>query len=861
MVKPHRLTAFLLRLSARQNRRDWAQSFAVIAIGAIAITLFSGFLANASSLQNRIDNMVAQSNVADVYVTTDPRSGYDLKEGEKLANAIPEIKGIESRFYSYCSLASRNALAMIEPAMPQMSRPYELLKTSPEQTDTHYFIVDNFLTESSSAQAAQNDDLLKIGGPAHVSLPLSGFSLDRQMITFLDAFLKPGKKNPLRQESLDLTFTVTGAMKHFESAARGTFNPTNFLVSSSYFRDVLRDTLSESFTPTGIRLIWKQGFQKTLGWGDGDPEGNTANFPLANQYLLRIENHDSAKLIKQKVQDYYAKKPVDNLYYAQTWDETTSLATLKIETDQAWQLTFVFPVVFFAVALLVNLISVRQMILHERMEIGTFKALGVTKGEIHRHYAIKTLNLVGLGTLLGEIIGPFLVPAILGNKYSILYTLPPKTYVFPWGPCLAAAAVFIGVSLLVTYLVSRREIKLKPVESMRPTAPEKKEKKVLRSKDSGFVQISLKMAGRGIRGDIVKTAMVIIGVLGCTALLCCGYGIEDTINYGVDTDPLIVSGADVTLFTIEAVDETNLKTQLNLVDENGQPLVNGYQPFSRKPLNIVSETKTYYTNLQVISDYVLQGGTAVKEHFKYVFPIDQVVMSEKVARALEVGVGDVISFYIDDLEVEAKVYQTLPIFYDNGVFIHAGSPLLAGKVKAFNAAWVDAISPEKAGQVEALARKIPNVAICDSEASWRERVKEAMSSVLVMTNAIKVFAFLLAFVVLYDLGLLNFKEHQREIATMKVLGFKEMEIMFSLLVETLSMCLVGILGGLAIGYPFTKLVLYINQVELVDFLYTVYPVSYAIAFGFTFFLSVAINLLLTLRIRKIMAVESLKSIE
>ena len=104
MVKIRSLRSLLFHSSNRQHRRGWAASLAVISIGAIAITLFSGFLANAASLQNRIDSMISGSNAPEIYLTTDPRDGYDVKEADKLVANVDGIAAAVSNSV-YGSLA------------------------------------------------------------------------------------------------------------------------------------------------------------------------------------------------------------------------------------------------------------------------------------------------------------------------------------------------------------------------------------------------------------------------------------------------------------------------------------------------------------------------------------------------------------------------------------------------------------------------------------------------------------------------------------------------------------------------------------------------------------------------------------
>ena len=130
-----------------------------------------------------------------------------------------------------------------------------------------------------------------------------------------------------------------------------------------------------------------------------------------------------------------------------------------------------------------------------------------------------------------------------------------------------------------------------------------------------------------------------------------------------------------------------------------------------------------------------------------------------------------------------------------------------------------------------------------------------------MTNAVKVFAILLALVVLYNLSLMNFRERSRDIATLKVLGFKRKEIALSLLFETMSLTLIGAIIGVLLGYPFLYLVMGTNTVDLVEYLYFIKPVSFVFAFGLSFLTAFFVNFIFSMKTKKIKMVESLKSVE
>ena len=153
------------------------------------------------------------------------------------------------------------------------------------------------------------------------------------------------------------------------------------------------------------------------------------------------------------------------------------------------------------------------------------------------------------------------------------------------------------------------------------------------------------------------------------------------------------------------------------------------------------------------------------------------------------------------------------------------------------------------------------VATCISLTQTIEKIGYLVSSVKLMTTAIKVFAILLAVVCLINLALLNFKERTREIATMKVLGFSLPEIARSLIYEVLILTVVGSGLGLSIGYPLLYLILSINQNNYVSFLYYIAPQSYIFSVMLAVLTSFAVNTLLSFFINKVPMVESLKSVE
>ena len=209
----------------------------------------------------------------------------------------------------------------------------------------------------------------------------------------------------------------------------------------------------------------------------------------------------------------------------------------------------------------------------------------------------------------------------------------------------------------------------------------------------------------------------------------------------------------------------------------------------------------------------------------------------------------------------ATVAEVFESFTFHGVVLYGDAPFLTS-APAYSGIYLKAASGVSEDQLAAdCSELIPGVSSTQTSEGMNAYVGEIMSSAFQMTGAIKVFAILLAIVVLYNLAPLNFRERTRDIATLKVLGFSRTEIALSLLFETMLLTLVGVAFGMLLGYPFMLGVLMTNQVEIAEFLYYISPLTYFLAFLLTFVVAFVINFVFALRTEKVKMVDSLKSVE
>lgn len=840
MVKRSRLLPLLLKMQLRNIKRNIAQFLAIIVIGAIAVTLFSGLQANADVFQKQIDNAFVNGRIPDLYVTTQK---YDEKDAQEIEDNLPDGYQLDKRLYIPCKIGTHSVYAVIVDSMPSLAKPYEIVKESTSKTDSYFSYLDSAWEKTETASSYQRYEL---DGEFTLSIDTSSFDLGDSASQLDNPNLyKPGGNNILENGNLSLSMKVTGFMNHPENVTKSSYNPAVVILSYSMFQESINHLLSDNFTDFGKSLVT---IYLERYFGRGFLSNRVQNY--FNQYLIKADGKEFDKVCIEKIRDYFNGKETNNLLLITTKEEMPYYMTVNSDYSQARAFTYVFPMVFFFVAILVILTTLSQMIIKDRIQIGTLKALGLKRGEILFNYLALTSILVLVGAIIGLIIGPLLVPNILGQKYQILYSLPSHTYQFPLVFSLLTTLVFLLIASFVTYIVANKELKLKPVDSMRPLVPKIKKLKPRKKTHKNIFALSCKMAFRNLRFDKFRSIMVIIGILGCTALLVCGFGIEDTINYGISSDHSIFLRSDIVVTMNESISAEKIESFLLSIDG-----VDKVEPYRNTEMTYYKEgggqvTKTLY----ILSKKDTSVGLDI--------PNDGIAISEKIATTINCKQGDEIIIGSGQKQRKVKVSLIFKAFYYNCGILSNDNPILEDSDKSYNCAWVTVKDQSKETEIaDVIKNNVKNVSSSVSTDTFNAQIKNTMSGVLKMTNAIKIFAILLAVVTLYNLALLTYRQRFRDMSTLKVLGFRKREIALSILVESMTLTAVGVILGCLLGFPFMLLVLNTNIVEIVQYLFHINAITYVYAVLLTFAVAFVINLYFGYHTKKIKMVESLKAVE
>lgn len=883
------VTKIFLKKTLRDLKSNIRQFLSIIFIIGIAVTLFVGLQANYQSLNNRVNSMYERGNMSDIYVTYDLFNSEDNDEDN-----IKELFGYdlnvqsEKRFYFPGKVEGRDTYLCLYNSYPTLNRACNLYVDDPinegkyletnklnVQDDGSFLVIDK--KEASMISDLFSGKTYKVGDELTISLDLSTITSEISsdvasmidtlisLVPEIETYIEPEKIEQFKKELNDflvgssfnnvvIKTAVTNFMGHPEniSSENGTSPVT--LMSFNKIAEYLCNQIA-TFIENQIPEI-DASFVRDL-------YKSSEGFEFYNQVLFKFNGNKNVDLQEatEKVRTYFNQKSKDtfgNMQYLMNKDNLVSNLSIQNDISQAQTFSWVFPFVFMLVAVLIAITTISQLIIKEHNIIGTIKGLGISNKEIIAHYSLTSFSLGFIGCFIGCLIGPLIIPFILDLKYQMLYSLPATTYEFPILAALLTTATVIAIILIITRYILGRELKISPAASMLPITPRIKFKAKKKMNKPRFT--SIKIALRNIKVYFTKSLMVVIGVMGCEALMICGFGIEDTVNFGIDHDISKYYGADIILSynskNASLEEKIVNDTELNNIGkiEKSYPLYNliGSVSYNNGPVfdtNVVLATDEAYNDSVIDMD----------------FPLNTVAITTGMADDLGVKESDLINIKINNKEVAKKVGLVFEYFSIHAIYGHSSDTDLKDFTTAPTALYLYtdvSTDRDKLNQMsDYILKNYEEISSANSSFAQRERIAKWVESVNSMTNTIKVFALLLAGVCLLNLALLNFKERTREIATLKVLGLNNFEIGRSLIYESLILTAVGALIGLSLGFPMLFAVLNTNKNALVSFIYFISVFTYILSTAICIVTAFVVNLVLATRIRKVPMVESLKSVE
>lgn len=530
----------------------------------------------------------------------------------------------------------------------------------------------------------------------------------------------------------------------------------------------------------------------------------------------------------------------------------------------------VFPVIFFLVAALVSLTTMTRMVEEERTQIGTMKALGYSKISIASKYIVYALLATIGGSILGGIAGGMIIPSIIINAYKIMYiNLGEVIIELNMKYFFMAGTIAVLCVVAATLLACYKELASQPSELMRPPSP-KQGKRVFMERIT-FIWKRLNFTGKSTVRNLIRYKkrffMTIFGIGGCMALLLVGYGIKDSIFSISDLQFNKIRTYDGSITLDNKASKDEISEVIKYISDDDR-IVNSAFIFESS-INAGSgkvEKEAQITvpkELETVNDYFVFRNRITGE--TYSMSNDGVIITEKLAKLLDVSAGDTI--YIKDsksAKLEVKIDAVTENYVRHYIFM---SPVLYQTLFNEEADYNEIIytTANLSNDLEEeLTKDILLLNGVTNNTILRQTAKsfdESMGNLDIITLVLIVSAGSLAFIVLYNLNNINISERKRELATLKILGFYDLEVSEYIFRENIILTVIGTVLGLGLGILLHRFVIITAEIDLVMFGRDIGLMSYIKSILMTCLFSLIVNFSMHFKLRKIDMASSLKSVE
>ncbi len=552
-----------------------------------------------------------------------------------------------------------------------------------------------------------------------------------------------------------------------------------------------------------------------------------------------------------------------------TRDSIQSAVEFGMDAERIGKIGLVFPAIFFLVATFVSLTTMTRMVEEQRIQIGTYKALGYSKLKIAGKYFWYSVSASLTGGIIGALIGSKVLPFVIISAYKILYFhLPAPVENFQWKLSVFSILLAVSCTVIATMIACMKELSEVAAKLMRPETPKAGRRILL--EHIGFIWKKMSFTGKATARNLFRYKkrlfMTIFGIGGCMALLMVGFGLRDSIGD-------IVTNQYDKIWTYDA--ELSIAGEAGEIAEGNAAYRNGFDGITHElyirneSINVKSDSGSKEVQLLIpeslekLPDFLSLQNRKSKE--KYRLEKEGCVISEKLARVLKLKAGDMLTLMNGEQEagqVEITAIAENYLYYY--VYISKDQYLELFDNCQYNKLLLkyspDMTAEEKDSLAAALL-ELPEVTAITNISSLRDRVAKMMRSLDLVVVVLIVSAGLLAFIVLYNLNNINILERRRELATIKVLGFYDTELAAYVYRENVWLTVFGVILGCFLGFFLHKFVIETCEIDMIMFGRDIKPVSYLFSAGITFIFAILVNFGMFFRIKKVDMVESLKSAE
>ncbi|MDU2258200.1 MAG: FtsX-like permease family protein [Bifidobacterium pseudocatenulatum] len=592
-------------------------------------------------------------------------------------------------------------------------------------------------------------------------------------------------------------------------------------------------------------------------------------------------------------------------WYVQDRSQIGGFSSLKSDLESIQSLGNAFPIVFLLVAVMMSLTAMARMVEEDRGLIGTYTGLGYGRLAVASRYLLFALFACLIGGGLGLIAGFLGIPAFLLVVLRGLYVMPDVRLAYDWLYGTAGVALFVVGVLAATVYACAQEMRQKPASLMRPKAPRAGSRILLERIKPLWNRMSFlgKVTARNIFRFKSRLIMTVGGVAGCTALIVCGLAINDTVAalgakqyQGVYQYDLMVvaNDDDADAMRQKVASDGRVTSSMDVRVESGD-LTGDSGSESIQLVAVPDSERSEFgkmVTLQPVRSSWVDGAADTVS-----LGDDGVIVSQSAASAMGVKAGGMVTLTNgDDMQAEAYVSAVIRSVIGSDVYVSetyyrqlfdtaasgtssASSASDSGESDNQNGESGTSNGASSNGQQlvwNAMYAKLKGSG--ESQAAYAEKLEDddAVMKAVSCAHMAESFKFDLmgavvalivalagglALVVLFTLANTNVSEREREMATLKVLGFFDKEVHHYVNREMMVLTMMGVVLGLPLGRFVGGLLTAALNMPALYFEVECTPLSYVIAAGATMAFALLVQLFVNPVLDRIDPISSLKSVE
>lgn len=586
-----------------------------------------------------------------------------------------------------------------------------------------------------------------------------------------------------------------------------------------------------------------------------------------NQLEFERTKEDTLKELKQAEEQLdELERELDELelptYFFNLRNRFDSYDTLYDNAQQINQISRVFPLIFFAIALLVTFTTIKRMVSEQRLYMGTLKQLGYRDLDVMMKFLIYAVTATMIAILIGIPLGYRIFPTVIMNAYNYLFHFDQPIIVRSFSINCVVILIALSCAIVPAIWTPMRLLQSPTATLLVPEAP-KAGQRILLERISwiwqrlGFMQ---KLTIRNIFRYKGRNLMTLIGVAGCTMLIVTGLGISDTIEGLVERQFYEIQLYDDVVYLNSTVTEDDIMSIQQIIDNSSALAL---------PIHIETWTTDEVIGEQSVTLVVPLG--AYDKFFKLENPttqekinLNQVgsVITQRLVEYVNADKTGLIPLKKDSEHISISVDAVAENYIGHMIYLSEKSyNEYFNKQSDVNGYFIRYQNLAERSEIQQALSSIGSVSTIMDYQAVQETTERSMDSLRTITVVLIVSAAGLAFIVLYNLTNINISERMRELSTIKVLGFYDNEVGKYIFNEIFLLTFIGSCTGLILGRGLTQYILKTIQMPNIYFNPKVSLSSYLIALILTFIFSISVMSVMYLKIKIINMVEALKSID